>query len=264
MKDNAKALLSALVWCLISPALAPAFAQSGAPDLLRLQSLPADMRTISTFGTSEVLVVPNKITVLLGVKNFDHSLQTACAANDQAAKHLIELAEKYKIDPTDVQTGEIVINPIYPQGQSQYGTSYGTEPVAKPVGFSSQIQISFILRKGQSPSALIADGLSSGANSVASISRETSDLRKYRDQARLEALRAAREKAASLAGECGMKAGKPLHIQEGNASEGPGYFARTSNASMSSADASEGGGETFALGVIPVKSTVSVTWQLVD
>ncbi len=253
-----------LLFCAI--AAAPSLAQDGSPNLFRLQSLPADMRTISTSGNSECLVVPNKITVVLGVKSFDKSLNTSCAATDQAVKRILALSAKYKIQKSDVQTADITITPVYPEAHSDYGSSYGSTPVSKAVGYSCQQDIGFILRKGEKPGALITDAITAGANFVQSISRDTTELRKYRDQTRLQALRAAKEKAEALANELGMKVGKPLHIQEGSSSSTIATYMQTAqNSSLSAASPEKSDSdEGFALGRISVSSTVSVTWQLID
>src|SRR5262249_54757633 len=54
-----------------------------------------------------------------------------------------------------------------------------------------------------------------GGNRIDSIVYETSDLRKYRDQARDMAVRAAREKATALALALGQEGGKAHSIEEG-------------------------------------------------
>ena len=50
----------------------------------------------------------------------------------------------------------------------------------------------------------------------------TSQLRKYRDEARAKAIRAAKEKAVALAGELGVKIGRPHSISEGYQYSGGG------------------------------------------
>lgn len=247
----------------------PALSQETNPGLFRLQSLAPDTRTISTSGRAEIQVVPNKITVVLGAKNFDKSLQTSCTAVDQAVQHILQLAAKHGVDQADVQTADISITPVYTEGSTAYGSSLGANPVSKPVGYSAQQSIGVVLRKGQKAGAFIKEALSAGANFVESVSRETTDLKKYREETRSQALQAARQKAVALAAECGMKVGKPLHIQEGSVScYQPGSQTSMNNISMNSSVAqqqteeSRADGDSLAIGRISVSSTINVIWQL--
>jgi uncharacterized protein YggE len=62
--------------------------------------------------------------------------------------------------------------------------------------------------------SLLESVIKAGGNRVDSIQYETSDLRKYRDQARDLAVKAAREKAHALAQALGQDIGKPYSIEE--------------------------------------------------
>jgi len=98
-------------------------------------------------------------------------------------------------------------------------------------------------------------------------------LRKHRDMARQQAIRAAREKAVALAGDLGAKVGKPFSIQEtsgGGVRNGSSGFrdrwAAMQN-SVQEADrsgaAAEGEGEQkLAAGMISVTSRVDVVFAL--
>jgi len=61
---------------------------------------------------------------------------------------------------------------------------------------------------------LLESLIKAGGNRIDSIGYETSDLRKYRDQARDEAVKAAREKAGALAKALGQDIGKAQTIEE--------------------------------------------------
>jgi hypothetical protein len=61
---------------------------------------------------------------------------------------------------------------------------------------------------------LYARVLEAGVNYVHGVEFRTSELRKYRDQARALAIQAAQQKAVALAGELSQEVGEPLLIQE--------------------------------------------------
>jgi uncharacterized protein YggE len=62
--------------------------------------------------------------------------------------------------------------------------------------------------------AILSLTIRSGATDVRKVEFLTTDLRKYKDQARSEAIRAAKEKATALTGELGQKIGNPVTITE--------------------------------------------------
>src|SRR5262249_58226568 len=71
--------------------------------------------------------------------------------------------------------------------------------------------------------ALVESLVKAGGNRIDSIQYETSELRKYRDQARDLAVKAAREKAQALAAALGQQIGRAQSIEEVPESTNPGY-----------------------------------------
>jgi uncharacterized protein YggE len=68
---------------------------------------------------------------------------------------------------------------------------------------------------------ILSDILEAGANYVRDVIFRTTELKKYREQARSHAITAAREKAVKLAKELGQKVGKPYIIQEDGVQAAP-------------------------------------------
>ena len=96
----------------------------------------------------------------------------------------------------------------------------------------------------------------------------TTQLRKYRDEARALAIKAAIEKANDLASAAGMKViGKPTGISSYSYGGGS-WYGRTRGGSMMAQNVYQnapGGGElsgTIALGKISVTASVSATFRL--
>ena len=105
--------------------------------------------------------------------------------------------------------------------------------------------------------------VAAGANSIQGPTYQTSELRKYRDQARAMALKAAREKAAAMAKELGVTIGDVRTIREGVERH---YFPMAANAQMQmraeqvgAADDTEG---STPLGQITVSADVEVVFDL--
>ena len=85
----------------------------------------------------------------------------------------------------------------------------------------------------------------------------SSEIRKYRDEARLAALQAAQEKAALLARAAGIKTGQIKALEE---MPSPVYYLSASNAVQNLS----GGGTDGELGsgLISVKASVSVSYEI--
>jgi hypothetical protein len=109
--------------------------------------------------------------------------------------------------------------------------------------------------------------LEAGATSIQSVNFENSNLRKSRDEARMLALKAAREKAESLAHAENGKVGKALVITErGSEVTDLGssrYQNMSNNVSQPSSFPNEIN-ETEAPGEIRVSSSISVTFEVTD
>jgi uncharacterized protein YggE len=137
--------------------------------------------------------------------------------------------------------------------------------------------VAITLRDVQKTSVVIAAALEAGANQVINVEFYTSDLRKYRDQARDLAMKAAQEKAQALATSAGAEAGCVLNITENSWSYYNGWwYGRSQNLwtqnTVQNAAPGDGAGksgagnsatdEPISLGQISVKAEVSATFAL--
>ena len=113
-----------------------------------------------------------------------------------------------------------------------------------------------------------------GANYVHGVQFRTTELRKYRDQARAKAIIAAKEKAVALAKELGQKVGQPRTINEGYGGwyspynsgwwGSYGYGGMTQNVVQNVGSGSSETEGTIALGMITVNAKITVTFELTD
>lgn len=222
-----------------------------------------NLRLITVTGSAEVRVVPDEVVLTLGVEIGDKELQTAKNKNDQIAKKIINLGKKYKIDGSHIQTDFISIQPRYKD----------TWEHRNFLGYFVRKTIVFTLRDISRFENLLTDALEAGANYVHGIEFRTTKLRKYRDQARALAIKAAREKAEDLAKELGCQVGKPHSIQE----EQSGWWSwynywwggRWRSSMMQnviqeagSTIPTDAGESTIAPGQINVRAKVAVSFEL--
>ncbi|MBI4673491.1 MAG: SIMPL domain-containing protein [Chloroflexi bacterium] len=221
---------------------------------------PVPPRPITTTGDAEIKVAPDEVLLILGVETWDKSLAVAKQHNDARVQQVFAVTRNFGIEPRHVQTEHINVEPRYRNG---------TYTDADFIGFFVRKTIVITLKDVARFDDFYTALLEAGTNHVYGIHFRTTELRKYRDQARALAIKAAQEKANALAGELGLKIGKPQSISE-NASGWWAWYSNwwgggnmsqnvVQNVSGGSAPSEEG---TFAPGQISVTARVSVTFDM--
>jgi uncharacterized protein YggE len=231
-------------------ALALAFALSSAAAALA-QDRP-EPRLITVTGEAEVLVVPDEVVFDLTVQNLSKELRVAKAQTDERLKKLIDLTRRYGVAAADVQTDYVRVEPRY----------RGNDESRLFLGYAVRKDLIFTLRDVSKAEALLSEVIESGVTRINGINFRTSELRKHRDRARVQAIRAAREKAVALTAEIGQRVGKAYSIIE-DVPTGRAYLQNIqSNAVvMGEGESSESSG-TLALGQIRVNARVTVRFEL--
>ncbi len=222
-----------------------------------------DLRLISVSGDAEVKVVPDEVLITLGVETLDKDLAKAKEENDQKVTQVIAAAQKLKIDAKNIQTDYISIQPDYESGSFKFQAKGAS-------GYYVRKTLAITLKDISKFEELLSNVLGAGANYVHGIEFRTSELRKYRDQARAMAIKAAQEKATALAKELGRSIGRPYSIQEGRIGWWSGYSSwwgsrygnqMSQNVSQNVNSPSQGD-STVPLGQISVTASVNVSFEL--
>ncbi len=219
---------------------------------------------LAVTGDAEIKVAPDRVVISVGVETRNPSLAIAKTRNDQAIAAILKAALAEAIAPADVQTDFIEINPVYQERNSNESYLIDYYRIHKTVAIT--------LRDVGRFERLLAAVLTAGANRVYSVDFQTSELRKYRDQARELAVKAAIEKATAMASAAGLKVSKPESISAYNYGGGSAYGRsnRASNMMQNVSQnviSSEPGGDetstTMAPGRISVRASVSLTFRLI-
>jgi uncharacterized protein YggE len=205
-------------------------------------------RLITVTGEAEVLVVPDEVVFDLTVQILNKDLRTAKAQTDERLKKLIELTRKYNVAPKDVQTDYIKLEPRY----------RGNDESRLFIGYSVRKDLVFTLRDVSRAEEALSEVMEAGITRINSVRFQTSQMRKYRDQARALAIRAAQEKATALTAEIGQKIGKAYSIEE----DAPGGVSFSQNRMASSGDDAADSEGTLSLGQIKVTARVTVRFEL--
>jgi uncharacterized protein YggE len=174
-------------------------AQAGSPPET------SEPRLITVTGDAEVRVVPDEVILTLGVETWDEDLATAKKRNDARVKKVLAAAEKHGVEARHIKTDYISIEPRYHDNYEK----------GEFIGYFVRKTIVITLRDISKFEDLLTDALlDAGANYVHGVRFRTTELRKHRDQARVLAIKAAKEKAEALSKELGQKVGKPHAIRE--------------------------------------------------
>jgi uncharacterized protein len=250
MLKRSAVIFAVLIVSLFSPALKLSSQSEVSPS------------TISVTGSAEIRVVPDEVILILGVETVDKDLMVAKNQNDERVRKLLLLSNNLNIKPEHVQTDYIDIEPRYRDGYEQKDF----------IGFFVRKTVVITLKDTSKFEDLLTGALQSGANYVHGIEFRTTELRKYRDQARALAIKAAKEKATDLSKELGRTVAKPLNIREDQIGWWSSYRswwgsrysgAMAQNVMQSAGPSSAPTGEgTVALGQITVSASVSVTFAL--
>lgn len=222
---------------------------------------PGNPRLINVSGESVVYVVPDEAVISFGIETFNEDLDKAKAANDQAGGRLVAAIKQLGIEPRQIQTDMLAISVEYRENHAWEGVR----------GYFARRSYTITVKEMKLFESLIDTGLKNGANQLQGIEFRTTELRKFRDQARVSAMKAAKEKAVALAGVLDCAVGKPRTINEGSVSYYGGYASRWGGMqyqqmSQNSVQFAPGGGgeqpDDLPLGQIGVRAQVSVTFDL--
>jgi uncharacterized protein YggE len=243
--------------------LAPTLVHAQIPRGLHLESAAP---TIVVTGAAEIRVAPDEVLLRFAVEERDPKLVEAVKVCDTSTAAVLAFVKESGIDARDVQSDFIAIEPIFERLNGE------ESPV--PRFFRARRGFAVRLRDVAKFDTLLEGILRAGANRVEDVEFRTTALRKHRDLARQQAIRAAREKALALAGELDAKVGRPFSIREtsggGVRNGSSNHQDRWATAQNVIRDDDRGGGATaeddaerkLAAGMISVTSRVDVVFNL--
>jgi uncharacterized protein len=219
-----------------------------------------ELHTVNVSGDAEVKVVPDRVTIMFGVETRNRDLDAASSQTDAAVRRVISATRQLGVNEGDIQTDFIHVDISYDDQSrgtiSYYTATKGIQAVVKDVSKFED---------------LLQTGLKAGANKIDNVIFSTSEFRKYRDQARAIAVKAAIEKAHDLAAAAGFHiADKPLRVNASSSSGSWYGYGRWSAYGYNAQNAIQSGGggggdkseESVALGRVSVSASVEMTFQI--
>lgn len=199
------------------------------PDGIVRADEPAP-RTVSLTGTATVKAVPDEVAVSFGVetrralgasarrdyvvgtsealKKSSELLAEAQAGAEESVKRVKEALKGMGIEERHIRTDSFQVQP----------DTWNDDGVLYFRGYLCRNSMSVVLKDTSKADACVDTVLKNGATHVYSVSFESTQIRKWRDEARKAACKAAREKADLIAGELGAKVKRVLNVSEGSVS----------------------------------------------
>lgn len=218
-----------------------------------LPAAEATERKVSVAGTAVTKVVPDIVVWRLTTTDLHEELLRAKAESDAKLKAILALRDGLGVAPEDVQTGYLSIHKEYERDRNGNRGAFKGFLVTRTVTYTQRD----LKRFDEFLSKLIA-----AAEIEVEFAFDTSRRQAIREETRIQALLAARDKAAAMTKALGAGLGKVLTIEEdrGEAMAFASNFNRV--ASGSDGAAADVGGETFAPGSIEVRLTVHATFVI--
>jgi len=184
--------------------LIPVFALlASAPALAQTPTdIPA---AISVSGEAHISVPPDLAFVDAGVATDAKTAREASEANNVAMGKVMAALKSASIDPKDIQTSRLSLQPQYAPNRS------GPSPI---VGYRASNRVTVRIRDITKVANVIDTLVGAGANDIGNVNFEVADASKLLDDAREKAVADARRKAEIYAKAAGVTLGAPLSISE--------------------------------------------------
>ncbi len=192
MKTKSLIVISVLLLGAVLAACVPT-----TPQTITVQQQPP-VRTITVTGTGMVTLTPDIAYIPIGVNTQNASAKDAVAENNTQAQAVIAAIKKFGIADKDIQTTNFSIYP-----QQQYDNNGKLTGILYVVDNSVYVTVRDLTKLGD----LLDATVSSGANSVNSITFDVADKTAALSQARKAAVDQASKQADELTSATGVKLG---------------------------------------------------------
>lgn len=176
-----------------------------------LHALPAlaeaPARTITVTGEAQVAADPDMATISIGVTTQALSAKAALDANSTALQSVLSKLKASEIEPKDIQTTGLSVNPQFDYNNTSGGTQ-------KITGYVASNSVVVAVRKLDTLGGTLDAVVTEGANTLNGISFGLQDPGPKQDEARKAAVTEAARRARLYADAAGVALGKVVSINE--------------------------------------------------
>lgn len=210
-------------------------------------------RTLAVTGTAEVSVKPDICYISFGVETFHKkSARDAYRSNAELMTGLNAAVRTVGILDKDIQTSSFTVTPQYHYADTSHRRVFD--------GYRVYQSLDVKVRELDKASAVLDAGMDAGATQVNNVTFAVENPKKYTADARVEAVKAAQDKAQSMADLTGVKLGKPISISENEPGGWGQYYAQANVAVDAASPVAESPG--LQPGEFKLTRTVYITYEI--
>ncbi|TDR87264.1 SIMPL domain-containing protein [Enterovirga rhinocerotis] len=207
--------------------------------------------TMSITGRATIEAKPDYAAVSIGVSNKAQTTAAAIDATSSAAGKIAAAAKAFGIEPRDIQTSYVSLQPAYRPVRDPSGVVE-----QKPDGYSASNSVVVRVRDLGKLGEFLRNVVDGGANHIGGVAFELSDSTKLEGEALAAAVKDARRQADIIAEAAGVKIAR---IESISVSQGYRPMARVASAPR--AMARERADVPVEAGSLDVQSEVQVTFS---
>lgn len=221
-----------------------------------------DRPKITVNGEVVVNVKPDKIVITFGIETNDNDISAAKQKNSEIMRKALVAIKECGVEEKNIQTDFLSIEPRW---QREYASD-------RFLGYFVRNTFVVTLNDTKKVEQLVTEVLQAGVNNIHGIEFQTTELRKYREQARELALKAAQEKATKMAAIFSQSLDTPIQINENYGGPAGRYYSSwrgwgrdqwsSQNIVQEAPNFTGEISDTIALGKISIRANVTVTFTL--
>jgi uncharacterized protein len=213
---------------------------------------------IMVYGTATIQAAPNQMKWLLNVRNINPSSEGVAEVHGTTVAKVLAFLKQSQIAEDTIQTSRMQL------GENERWNSSTQRNVQD--GYVAFTDVRFTLADFNQYSSIWMGLSAIQGVRVGNVTLDSSDRIKFQNEARTNAVLAARDKAKAIAETLGVKIGGPLNIEE-ELSVSEGYQAQSTvltNSNIISSTGSSVGIDQVAPGAIPIRARLKATFRLLE
>lgn len=204
---------------------------------------------VSVSGEGKIKVKPDQVVVNFGVENVGKDAQEVKKLNDEKIENVLKFIKKFGIPSSDFQTTNVSLNRNYDYDKKKYN-------------FQASQSITITLKDISKYDELMMGLVDNGINNISNVEFKSTEIEKYKSDARKLAIKDAKKKAEDFVSVLGQKVGKALLITDNSANYYPPQPMFKGAMLEMAADMGGVPRQTLAIGEIEVITNVSVSFVL--
>ena len=172
---------------------------------------------ITVSGEGKVYAKPDVALVNLGVTTQATTVADVTKNNTSKMNAVLEAVKELGIDSKDIQTTNYNLSPNYESKSAVYimpSMPVEREGAPRIVDYTLSQNIEIKIRDFSKIGDVLSDSTAAGANVVGSLQFTIDNPQQFRDQARAEAIKKAKESAQNIASSAGIILGKLVNVYE--------------------------------------------------